>query len=90
MTYSDIYALRIRQLCKNHGITINKLATLAGLKQSTIDNILRGASKNPKVRTLHKIANVFGMTLSEFLDFPELNNYSIDDEEDEETFSSSI
>ena len=82
MLYSDIYAFRIRQLCKNRNITINKLATLADLKQSTIDNILRGKSKNPKVRTLHKIANVFGMTLSEFLDFPELNDYSFDDEED--------
>ncbi|MCF7629718.1 hypothetical protein L3K75_06745 [[Ruminococcus] lactaris] len=42
--------------------------------------MLRGTSKNPKVHTLHKIANVFGMTLSEFLDFPELNDYSIEDE----------
>lgn len=83
MTYSELYALRIRQLCKKCKITINKLATLAGLKQSTIDNILRGKSKNPKVRTLHKIANVFGMTLSEFLDFPELNDYSIEDEDDD-------
>lgn len=83
MTYSELYAFRIRQLCKTHKITINKLATLAGLKQSTIDNIIRGTSKNPKVRTLHKIASVFGMTLSELLDFPELNNYSIDDEEDD-------
>lgn len=82
MTYSEIYALRIRNLCKERKITINKLATLAGLKQSTVDNILRGTSKNPKVRTLHKIANVFNMTLGEFLDFPELNNYSIDDEDD--------
>ena len=84
MDYSAIYALRIRQLCKSRTITINKLATLAGLKQSTIDNIIRGKSKNPKVRTLHKIANVFGMTLSEFLDFPELNDYSIDDEDEDE------
>ena len=84
MNYSDIYALRIRQLCKDRKITINKLATLAGLKQSTIDNIIRGKSKNPKVRTLHRIANVFGMTLSEFLDFPELNDYSIDDEDENE------
>ena len=84
MDYSAIYALRIRQLCKNRKITINKLATLAGLKQSTIDNIIRGKSKNPKVRTLHRIANVFGMTLSEFLDFPELNDYSIDDEDENE------
>ena len=83
MTYSELYAFRIRQLCKTHDITINRLATLAGLKQSTIDNIIRGTSKNPKVRTLHKIATVFGMTLSELLDFPELNNYSIDDEEDD-------
>ena len=84
MNYSDIYALRIRQLFKDRKITINKLATLAGLKQSTIDNIIRGKSKNPKVRTLHRIANVFGMTLSEFLDFPELNDYSIDDEDEDE------
>ena len=82
MTYSEIYALRIQQLCSKNNITINKLATLAGLKQSTVDNIIRGTSKNPKVRTLHKISTVFGMTLSEFLNFPELNNYSIDDEEE--------
>ena len=74
MIYSDIYAKRIRELCEKRNITINK---------STIDNIIRGTSKNPKVRTLHKIANVFGMTLSEFLDFSELNNYSIDDEDDD-------
>ncbi len=83
MIYSEIYAYRIKQLCESHGITINKLATLSGLKQSTIDNIIHGASKNPKVRTLHRISNVFGMTLSEFLDFPELNDYSIEDEDDE-------
>lgn len=82
MSYSDLYALRIRQLCQKRNITVNKLATLAGLKQSTVDNIIRGTSKNPKVRTLHRIANVFGMTLSEFLDFPELNSYSIEDEEE--------
>ena len=82
MDYSEIYALRIKQLCKKQGITINKLAALAGLKQSTVDNIIRGKSLNPKVRTLHKLANVFGMTLSEFLDFPELNEYSIDDEDE--------
>ena len=83
MTYSDLYTFRIKQLCKSHNITINRLATLAGLKQSTVDNIIHGASKNPKIRTLHKIAVVFGMTLSEFLDFPELNDYSIDDEDEE-------
>lgn len=83
MKYSELYAFRIKQLCKAKGITINKLATLSGLKQSTVDNIIHGASKNPKVRTLHRIAIAFGLTLSEFLDFSELNEYSIDDEDDD-------
>lgn len=82
MTYSELYAYRIRQLCQKNNITINKLATMSGLTQSTVDNIIRGTSKNPKVRTLHKIASTFSMTLSEFLDFPELNDYSIEDEEE--------
>jgi hypothetical protein len=31
------------------------------------------------VATLHRIALAFNMTLSEFLDFDELNEYSFDD-----------
>lgn len=81
MQYHELFALRIRELCAEHGITVNRLATLSGVKQSTIDNILRGASKNPTAHTLHQLAVTFGMTLSEFLDFPELNEYPIDDEE---------
>lgn len=82
MVYSDIYANRIRSLCEKQGITINRLATLSGLKQSTIDNIIHGRSRNPKARTLHRIANTFNMTLSEFLDFPELNDCVLEDEDD--------
>ncbi len=81
MAYYELFALRINELCREKGITINRLATLSGLRQSTIDNILRGTSKNPKIHTLHQIAVTFDMTLSEFLDFPELNEYPIDDEE---------
>ncbi len=81
MDYYELFAHRIRQLCKEQGITVNRLATLSGLRQSTIDNIMHGASKNPKVHTLHQIAVTFNMTLSEFLNFPELNEYPIDDEE---------
>ena len=82
MDYSDIYVKRIRKLCADRGIAINKLATMSDVKQSTLDNIVRGLTKNPRVKTLHKIALAFGMTLSEFLDFPELNEYSFDDETD--------
>ena len=82
MEYSDIYVKRIRQLCKERGFAINKLAKRAGINQSTLDNIVRGLTKDPRVSTLHKVALAFNMTLSEFLDFNELNEYSFDDDEE--------
>lgn len=83
MNYSDIYVRRIRSLCKERGIAINKLATMSDVKQSTLDNIVRGLTKNPRVKTLHKVALAFNMTLAEFLDFNELNDYSFEDDTDE-------
>ena len=84
MDYSELYVKRIRELCRQRGIAINKLATMSDVRQSTLDNIVRGISKNPRVKTLHKIAIAFNMTLSEFLDFKELNDFSFDDETDDE------
>lgn len=84
MDYANIYVERIRSLCKTRGISINKLATMSNVKQSTLDNIMRGLTKNPRVKTLHKIAIAFNMTLAEFLDFSALNEYSFDDNEEDE------
>lgn len=82
MEYSDIYVQRIRKLCEKRHIAINKLATMSDVKQSTLDNIVRGLTKNPRVMTLHKIALAFNMTLAEFLNFDELNDYSFDEDEE--------
>ena len=83
MEYSELYVKRIRKLCRERGIAINKLANMSDVKQSTLDNIVRGLTKNPRVKTLHKIALAFNMTLAEFLDFKELNEYSFEDETEE-------
>lgn len=83
MEYSQIYVRRISRLCKSRGITVNRLAVISDVRQSTLDNIMRGLTKNPGVRTMHKIALAFNMTLAEFLDFDELNDYSFDDDSDE-------
>ncbi len=82
MEYASLYVWRIRQLCRDRGITVNKLATMSDVKQSTIDNIMRGVTKNPGVKTMHKIALAFNMTLAEFLDFRQLNEYSFEDDVD--------
>ncbi|HIZ44069.1 MAG TPA: helix-turn-helix domain-containing protein [Firmicutes bacterium] len=80
MTYSDVIILRLTRLCEKKKITINKLATLSGITQSTVENIMSGKTKNPKLKTLHKLAIGLDMTLSELLDFPEMNETIFDDE----------
>ena len=80
MTYSEVITERIVCLCRERGITLNKLATLSGMKQSTLENIVKGNTKSPGLRTLHRISQGFGLTLSELLDFPELNETLFEDE----------
>ena len=80
MQYSEVVAERIIKYCDEKDITINKLATLSGMKQSTIDNIIKNNTKNPSIRSLHRIAQGLDITLSEFLDFPEMNETLFDDE----------
>ena len=83
MEYTDLYVQRIRRQCKERGIAIHKLSTMSCINQTTIDNIVRGLTKNPRVMTLHKIAIAFNMTVAEFLDFKELNDYSFDDQNED-------
>ena len=80
MTYADAIILRLQQLCDERDITVNKLATLSGITQSTLEDIMAGKTKNPKLKTLHKLAVGLNMTVSELLDFPEMNETAFDDE----------
>ena len=78
MTYSDAIIKRLTDLCAERKITINKLATLSGITQSTVDNLMKGKTKNPKLKTLHKMAIGLNMTVSMLLDFPEMNETVFD------------
>ena len=73
MNLGKAIAQRILELCKERGISINKLAVLSGLTQSTVDGILKGRSKNPQLATLLKISEGLGISVSEFLDDPRIN-----------------
>mgnify|MGYP000980195370 FL=1 len=68
MTLGEAIAVRIEELCKERGISINRLALLSGLTQSTVDSILKGKSKNPQLATLIRISRGLDMTISQFLD----------------------
>ncbi len=65
---------RILQLCEERDLTINALATSAGLPPSSIKNILYGKSKNPKITTIKIICDGLYISLKEFFDSPEFDN----------------
>ncbi len=79
MTYSEAISKRLVNICRERNLTTNKLSTLSGITQSTVQDLITGKSKNPKLKTLHKIAIGLNMTLSELLDFEELNETLFDD-----------
>ncbi len=80
MTYSDAIKRRLQCLIDKKGITVNKLATLSGITQSTVENVIHGKTRNPKLKTLHRLACGLDMTVSELLDFPEMNETQFEDE----------
>lgn len=82
--YSELLVNRISLLCQRRGITIYQLSKMSGVSHSTLDNIINRNTFDPRIRTLHKIATAFSLTVAEFLDFDELNSYSFDDESDDE------
>ena len=70
MSPAEAVAVRINNLCKKRNISINKLATLSGLTQSTVDSILKGKSRNPRLATIKKICDGLDITMSEFFKDP--------------------
>jgi len=58
--------VRINQLCNEHNITINRLATLSAMSPSSIKNILYGKSKDPKLTTIKKMCDGLDITLGQF------------------------
>lgn len=70
MTLTQAIAHRILQLCRERHLTLNKLSTICGMTQSTLNNIVNTGSKNPTVSTIKKVCDGLEMSLAEFFDSP--------------------
>ncbi len=66
MTVGEAVTARIIQLCQERNITINKLCTLSGVTQSTVNNVISGRNHSPTVATIHKLCDGLGITIDEF------------------------
>lgn len=66
MNTQETIAKRIRELCKERGITPNALSYISAVPQATIKSILNGESSNPGTVTIKKLCDGFNISLSEF------------------------
>ena len=69
----DAVENRIYELCKERDITINMLATYAGVTPSTIYTLLDKRRKTVQLRTLKIICDGLEITLAEFFNTDEFN-----------------
>ena len=61
---------RMLELCRQRHITINRLATLSGVTQSTLNNIVSGRNNSATVATIKKLCDGLDITLRDFFNVP--------------------
>ena len=66
MTIGEACKMRIEQLCLERNITLNKLAIISGITQSTLNNIISGRNKSTTVSTIKKICDGLEISVLDF------------------------
>ena len=57
---------RILQLCKEENLSVNKLSSISGVTQSTVNNIVSGRNHSTTISTIKKLCDGLGITIEEF------------------------
>ena len=66
MKIGEATSIRINQICNERGISLNKLADICCITQSTLESIVNGKSKIPNTLTIVRICDGLGIKLFEF------------------------
>ncbi len=66
MTVGEAVRRRIIQLCQERSISFNKLSSMSGITQSTVNNIVSGRNNSTTVSTIQKLCDGLGITIDEF------------------------
>ena len=70
MDIGEAVHLRILELCQINHLTVNKLATISGITQSTLNNIVSGRNKSATVSTVKKICDGLEISILQFFQSP--------------------
>ena len=66
MNTKETVAKRILELCEEHNIAVNALATLSGISPSTVYSMLNEKSQNPGIVSIKKLCDGLGISLRHF------------------------
>ncbi len=66
MNVGEAIKERILELCRQHNLSINKLSSISGVTQSTVNNIISGRNRSTTVSTIQKLCDGLGITIEEF------------------------
>ena len=59
MMIGEAVRLRIMELCAQRNISVNKLSSMSGLTQSTLNNIVSGRNNSATISTIKRSAMVW-------------------------------
>ena len=65
---------RIMELCAENHMTLNKLASVCAMSQSTLNNIVSKRNKSTTVATIQKICDGLEMTICDFFNTETFRN----------------
>ena len=66
LNIGEAVKLRIMELCNQYDITVNKLATISGVTQSTLNNIVSGRNNSTNISTIKKLCDGLEIDVQEF------------------------
>lgn len=66
MTIGEACRARIQELCTERNITLNKLAFISGVTQSTLNNIISGRNNSATISTIKKICDGLEIPIQDF------------------------
>ncbi len=70
MNIGEAVKERILELCRERDISINKLCSMSGVTQSTVNNIISGRNRSATVSTVKKLCDGLGITIEDFFHSP--------------------
>lgn len=74
MRVNEAVKLRILDLCHQNNITLNKLSTICGITQSTLNNITSGRNATTTISTIQKICDGLEIKIIDFFSSPLFDN----------------